>query len=118
MRFKCSFGLDPPVTRTTSSTGNTMAASATAENASDDQPPHFRYHPNVNTRTATHAANSVTASQSIRNGSGFGGRSGRKNSRTRMSATTAIGTFTQKIHRQDIASLMYAVNNGVVCRVE
>ena len=36
------------------------------------QPPHLRYQPKVNSRHDTQAAKSVTATQSIRSGSGFG----------------------------------------------
>src|SRR5262249_58045136 len=109
-------GRAPPASGATTTTSRTTAGIATAATSFEVHPPHFRYHPNVNTRLTTHPANRVTASQSIRSDSGRGGRSGRKNARTRTSPTRAKGMLTQKIHRQEGASLKRAGEQGGVRR--
>src|SRR5262245_22491030 len=94
-----------------------MATTAVAANLLDVQPPHLRYQPKTNVRLTSQVAKRVTAIQSIRNGSGRGGRSGLMKRRTRGIARSANGTFTQKIQRHDSASLIKAVSSGVVGRV-
>ena len=78
---------------------------AVTANSLEVQPPHFRYQPKVNSKQETQAAKRVTAIQSIFNGRGAVGRSGRMKCWTRGMASTAIGTLTQKIQRQDSQSL-------------
>src|SRR5262245_12237937 len=97
--------------------GNSKASRAVATNSLDVQPPHLRYQPKMNVRLMIQAVNRVTLIQSIRSGSGFGGRSGFTKRSTRGNASRASGTFTQKIQRHDSASLTRAVTSGVVGRV-
>ncbi len=85
--------------------------------ALDVQPPHLRYQPKVKVRHTTHITNNVIATQSIRSGSGCGGRSGLMKRSTSGKAIMASGTFIQKIQRQESSSFTSAVNNGVVGRV-
>src|SRR5438067_1152987 len=106
---KCSLTARPEPTQAARTTGNSMASRAVAVKALDVHPPHLRYQPKVKVRLTIQAVNSVTPPQSIRNGSGLGGRSGLTKRRTRVNARRASGTFTQKIQRHDSASLISAV---------
>src|SRR5438046_1439834 len=117
IRRKCSLTARPAPTQATRATGNSMASRAVAVNALDVQPPHLRYQPKVKVMLTIQATNRVTPIQSIRSGSGRGGRSGFTNRRTNGTAKRASGTLTQKIQRQDRASLTHAVSSGVVGRV-
>src|SRR5213080_4454784 len=117
IRRICSPGARPDPTQTARATGNSKASRAVAVKALDVQPPHLRYQPKVKVRLTIQVTNRVTPTQSIRNGSGRGGRSGFTKRRTRGNASRASGTFTQKIHRHESASLTHAVSSGVVGRV-
>src|SRR5262249_48729511 len=97
--------------------GSSTTSTAVSANALDVQPPHLRYQPKEKVRLTIHAVNNVTPIQSIRSGSGLGGRSGFTNRRTSGIAKSARGTFTQKIQRHENASLTSAVKSGVVGRV-
>src|SRR5437588_5076336 len=117
IRRKCSLAERPAPTQATRATGNSRASRAVAVKALDVQPPHLRYQPKVKVRLTIQAQNRVTPIQSMRNGSGFGGRSGLMQRRTNGNASNANGTFTQKTQRHDSASLTSAVSKGVVGRV-
>src|SRR5256885_1026699 len=117
IRRKCSLTARPEPTQRARATGNSRASRAVAVKALDVQPPHLRYQPKVKVRLTTQATNRVTPTQSIRSGSGRGGRSGLTKRRTRGNASRAGGTFTQKIQRHERASLTHAVRSGVVGRV-
>src|SRR5216684_1672984 len=117
IRWRCSLGARPDPTQARMAAGNSMARTAVAVNALDDQPPHLRYHPKMKVKLTIHATKSVTPIQSIRSGIGFGGRSGLTKRHTRGIARIANGTFTQKTQRQERASLIIAVSSGVVGRV-
>src|SRR5262245_58672706 len=91
-------------------TGNTSESRAVAVKAFELQPPHLRYQPKPKVRLTIQAANKVTLIQSIRSGSGRGGRSGLMNQCTKGNARRANGTFTQKIQRHESASFTRAVS--------
>src|SRR5437868_5730962 len=101
----------PEPTQSARATGKSIASKAVAVKALDVQPPHLRYQPNMNARLTTQPTRSVTLIQSMRSGSGFGGRSGLMKRRTSGTANSASGTFTQKIHRHDNASFTTAVKS-------
>src|SRR4051812_1798786 len=117
MRRKCSLTARPAPNQAIRATGNSMANTAVAVKAFDVQPPHLRYQPKRKTRLTIQVVNRVTPSQSMRRGSGRGGRSGLMKRRTRGTASKARGTFAQKIQRHESASLTRAVKSGVVGRV-
>src|SRR5258708_7288588 len=113
MRCKCSLGARPDPIQKTRIPGKNKARTAVIVNALEVQPPHLRYHPNTNVRLTIQATKSVTLIQSILSGSGLGGLSGLTKRLTSGSASKANGTFTQKIQRQERASLTAAVTSGV-----
>src|SRR5262245_52179380 len=117
IRRRCSLTARPAPTQATRATGNRTAIINVAVKALDVQPPHLRYQPNRKVRLTIQAVNRVTPIQSIRRGSGRGGRSGLMKRRTRGNAKRAKGTFTQKTQRHESASLTSAVKSGVVGRV-
>src|SRR5262245_56163411 len=117
IRRRCSLAVKPEPIQAAKATGNTMASRAVAVKAFELQPPHLRYQPNTKARVTIHVANRVTLTQSIRSGSGRGGRSGLMYRCTRGSARRASGTFIQKIQRHERASFTRAVSSGVVGRV-
>src|SRR5438552_3680907 len=117
MRQICSLTDRPAPTQATMAAGKSTASTAVAANALEVHPPHLRYQPKRKVRLTIQATSNVTPIQSIRKGSGRGGRSGFTKRHTRGIAKRANGTFTQKIQRQESASLTRAVNSGVVGRV-
>src|SRR5215472_1486786 len=117
IRRRCSLTDMPEPIHTARTTGNTRASTAVAVKAFELQPPHLRYQPNTKVRATIQAVNKVTLIQSIRSGSGRGGRSGLMNRSTRGNARRANGTFIQKIQRHESASFTRAVSSGVVGRV-
>src|SRR6516164_7191594 len=117
IRNKCSLAANPLPIQTTRGIGNSKATMAVTANSLDVQPPHFRYQPKMKVRLTIQAVNRVTLIQSIRSGSGLGGRSGFTKRSTRGTARRASGTFTQNTQRHESASLIRAVSSGVVGRV-
>src|SRR5262245_2075557 len=97
--------------------GAQKANAAVCAKAFDVHPPHLRYQPQIKTMDTTQAEKSVTAPHEILSGSGLGGRSGLMHARTSGMASSASGTFNQKIHRHEARSFTIAVSSGVVGRV-
>src|SRR4029453_18772663 len=104
-------------TQATSTSGSNIDSDAVVAKALDDQPPHFRYQPKVNSMHVSQAAKIVTTTQSIGGRRGVAGRSGRMKRRTMGMAMSPTGTFIQKIQRHESRSLTYAVKSGVAGRV-
>src|SRR5262245_31510013 len=117
IRRRCSLAVRPEPIQAARATGNIRASRAVAVKAFELQPPHLRYQPNTKARVTIHVANKVTLIQSIRSGSGRGGRSGLMKRSTKGIARRANGTFTQKIQRHESVSFTRAVSSGVVGRV-
>src|SRR5262249_4316774 len=117
MRRMCSLTGRPRTYQATRSNGNKIAKSAVAVKAFEVQPPHLRYQPKTKTMLTIQTVKIVTPIQSMRSGSGFGGRSGLMKLRTSGNARAVSGTLIQKIQRHERASLTRAVSSGVVGRV-
>src|SRR6516162_734672 len=117
IRRRCSVAVMPEPTQAARRTGNTRASTAVAVKAFELQPPHLRYQPQTKATLTIQAANKVTLIQSIRSGSGRGGRSGLMKRSTKGIARKANGTFIQKIQRHESSSFTRAVSSGVVGRV-
>src|SRR5262249_10361127 len=107
----------PEPTQAARTTGNTRASTAVAVKAFELQPPHLRYQPNTKVRATIQAVNKVTLIQSIRSGSGRGGRSGLMNRSTRGNARRANGHIPQEVDAHGSASFTRAFSSGVVGRV-
>src|SRR5262245_46151731 len=86
-------------TQATKTNGKTMDNVAVVAKALEDQPPHLRYQPQVNSMHETQAAKIVTVTQSMGTRCGVAGRSGRMKRSTSGMARRPNGTFIQKIHR-------------------
>src|SRR3954470_12289644 len=83
IRRRCSSAESPEPTQATMAIGRRRHKVAVTANSLEVQPPHFRYQPKVNSKQETQAAKRVTAIQSIFNGRGAVGRSGRMKCWTR-----------------------------------